>query len=81
MILTAYLYLPLDKVDTSRTSSQLTTDILNRISMIPTSYIFHGEASISGFGPFSWCPQSLFDFGKATELASPNFNDERLKIS
>ena len=78
MILAAHLCLPSDEVDTSRTSSQLTTDILNGMSMIPASYMFHGEAPMSGFGPFSWCPPSLFDLGKVTELASPNFDDERL---
>ena len=75
MILAALLCLPPGDVDTSRTSSQLTTDILRRMTVFPKSYLLHGEAPISPFGAFSWCPPSLFDLGKTPGLAAPYMDE------
>lgn len=71
MILAALLCLPPDDVDTSRTSSQLTMNILVGMPQIPASYLFHGEVPINPFGAYSWCPPSLFDLGKTVDVASP----------
>lgn len=76
MILAALLCLPSDDVNTSRTISQLTTDILRRLRTFPMSYLFHGEAPISPFGAFSWCPPSLFDLGKATTLTAAHADSD-----
>jgi hypothetical protein len=70
IILAALLCLPSDDVDTSRTISQLTTDILRQLRTFPASYLFHSEAPISPFGAFSWCPPSLFDLGKIASLTA-----------
>jgi len=80
IILAALLCLPSDDVNTSRTISRLTMDILQQLRKFPVSYLFHGEAPISTFGPFSWCPPSLFDLGKTTSLTAAYVNTERFTL-
>lgn len=81
MILAALLCLPPEDVDTSRTSSQLTMDILRQMRELPASYLFHGEAPMYPFGPFSWCPPSLFDLGKAPGQAGRYLDGLRNKLA
>ncbi|KAI0137612.1 hypothetical protein F4776DRAFT_622728 [Hypoxylon sp. NC0597] len=72
MVLGALLTLPRKDVDTSRTEPELVTDILRTIKHLPGTAIYHGEIPIAQHGPWSWCPPSVFDFGRTGTVLIPS---------
>lgn len=49
------------RVNTSRTTPELTRDILSTLVRIPRTALFHGEVPMARSGGWSWCPPSIFD--------------------
>ncbi|KAI4860981.1 hypothetical protein F4820DRAFT_435190 [Hypoxylon rubiginosum] len=72
MVLGALLTLPRKKFDTSRTEPELVTDILRTIKHLPGTAIYHGEIPIAQHGPWSWCPPTVFDFGRTGTVLIPS---------
>ncbi|KAI1081112.1 hypothetical protein F5B20DRAFT_72034 [Whalleya microplaca] len=72
MVLSALLTIPRKEVDTSRTEPELVTDILRTIKHLPATAIYHGEIPMAQHGPWSWCPPTIFDFGRTGTVLVPS---------
>ncbi|KAJ2979089.1 hypothetical protein NQ176_g3456 [Zarea fungicola] len=71
LILASLLCLEPKDVNTSRTAVEQTKELLRSLKRLPATYLYHSEVSMAKFGPYSWCPPSVFDLGKSTETMAP----------
>ncbi|KAI3318305.1 hypothetical protein HD806DRAFT_526447 [Xylariaceae sp. AK1471] len=47
--------------DSTATGPQVTRQLLTHFGTISCSDLFHGQVPVRPFGPWSWCPPSIFD--------------------
>ncbi|ERF72862.1 hypothetical protein EPUS_08475 [Endocarpon pusillum Z07020] len=69
-MIVAGLMAELPEFDSGESQSQITRKILTKCGLIPSSYLLHSHISPNEYGPWSWCPTSLYDLH--SDLASKN---------
>ena len=76
MRLAAMMTLPAHEIDTFRTSPELVQDILGKMEQLPSLAVYYGEVPMATYGPWSWCPTSIFDLGKVGKSIIPNLGEQ-----
>ncbi|KAL9616375.1 MAG: hypothetical protein Q9160_008749 [Pyrenula sp. 1 TL-2023] len=72
MIIPGLMCLPSIHFDTSAHSTQITQELMTQFGRINITDLFHSEVPLARFGPWSWCPPSIFDFGQSPGASLDN---------
>ncbi|KAK7965766.1 uncharacterized protein PG986_000043 [Apiospora aurea] len=64
MIIAGLLCLPPEEISSTLKGSEITKKLLIKFGSLRLGLLIHDEVPVAESGPWSWCPQSIFDLGR-----------------
>ncbi|KAK2002783.1 hypothetical protein LX36DRAFT_626332 [Colletotrichum falcatum] len=78
MIIAGLMSLTEGVMDPEWSGQQITQNILSTAPNMPITNFIHGEVPMANYGPWSWCPRSIFDLGNVMPYDSGTFPAARV---
>ncbi len=67
LIIPGLMCLPSFQFDSTASIPAITQQLLKHFGELELRDLFHNEIPIAPYGPWSWCPPSIFDFGQTRD--------------
>ncbi|KAI2463033.1 hypothetical protein F4781DRAFT_151320 [Annulohypoxylon bovei var. microspora] len=65
LVIAALMCLPPSKLDSAASGPEISKQIIRHFHHFLAQEIFHVQIPMTTFGPWSWCPPSIFDLGQS----------------